>query len=398
MTSLVTAIASLLGVAAIFASPTHVAHLVPLQWRVGNVTPLVQVARIVLGIGGVLLLARRRPVAAFLRGLATPDTALSAALALASLSFALLVAELALRVAHYPFSEDFTPPETALGRFDSDLGWSYVPGVSAHRTYGTDTRVIDTYIDSLGIRVADPSHRWDFRPSMLFIGDSFTMGHGVNAHEAFPARVEARIGGRMQAVNLGVQGYGTDQALLALERYIDRFPTRIVVYTFIPDHLQRNDNYDRRLYDPQSHWPGSKPLFGVRADGSAFLRKRPKPAAELTHLHLLQAIEFAWTRWGPLPSVELTTAIIRELARYCRSKGVRLLVVYWSFNSSTENYYMSWVKPDHLSVFAGTGADVLDLTAGAPPDWGDWVVPDDRHPNARAHDRAAKLIVERLGL
>src|SRR4051794_13580899 len=117
MQLLITAAAALLLTAALLASPAHVAGFVALQWRIGNVTPLVQAARVLLGLAGVLLLVGRRPLAASLRRLATREAAVSAAVVVASLCFALLVAELALRWAHYPFSDSWIPPETALGRF-----------------------------------------------------------------------------------------------------------------------------------------------------------------------------------------------------------------------------------------------------------------------------------------
>jgi hypothetical protein len=213
------------------------------------------------------------------------------------------------------------------------------------------------------------------------------MGHGVDAGEAFPARVEALLGGRVQAVNLGVEGYGTDQALLSLHRYIDRFETRAVVYTFIADHVWRNDNYDRRVYYPDGNWPGAKPLFGVDEKGEVYLKKPAARVRDLPDIHLLQVAQVAWTRWGPRPDAQLTTALIRELKRYCDAKGVRLLVVYWSFAPS---------DPSRLAALRGTGAEVLDLSAGAPPEWSGWVIPGDFHPTPRAHDRAARLIAARL--
>ena len=62
-------------------------------------------------------------------------------------------------------------------------------------------------------------------------------------------------------------------------------------------------------------------------------------------------------------------------------------MVYWSFAPASGK---------QLDVFRGTGAEVLDLTADAPPGWGTWVIPGDYHPTPEAHDRAARLIAGRL--
>jgi hypothetical protein len=388
MTILAWGMAALLCAIALLASPAHVERAVSLQWRIGDMTPLLQGLRAMLAVTAALLVVRHRRLAASTARVRPVVAAGTALLFLVSLTVALAVAELALRVAHYPFRGTWIPSETGMARFDPELGWAYVPGREVTQTYGTDPRRVTAVFDSLGIRVERSDHTWRRGvPSVLFIGDSFTMGHGVNADEAFPARVEARLGGRMQAVNLGVEGYGTDQSLLSLRRYIDRFDTRAVVYTFIADHVWRNDNYDRRVYYPDGNWPGSKPLFGVSPGGGVYLRKPARRVTELGGLHLVQAAQVAWTRWGPRPDASLTTALIRELKRYCDARGVRLLVVYWSFAPGNGS---------QLDVLRGTGAEVLDLTVNAPPGWGTWVIPGDYHPTPQAHDRAARLIAERL--
>ena len=320
-------IAAVLAAVALWASPDRVAPLMSLDWRIGDMTPLLQGLRATLALTAALVVVRRERIGASLARVRPAVATGTALLFLVSLAAALALAEAALRLARYPFRGTWTPSETAMAQFDPELGWAYVPSRSVTQPYGTDPRPVTALFDSLGIRVERPDHTWRHAPSVLFIGDSFTMGHGVTADEAFPARVEARLGGRMQSVNLGVEGYGTDQALLSLERYIDRFDTRAVVYTFIADHVWRNDNYDRRVYYPDGNWPGSKPLFAVRPGGGVVLRKPARRVAELGHIHLIQAAEVAWTRWGPRPDVRLTAALVKELERYCHTKGVRLLVV-----------------------------------------------------------------------
>ena len=64
-----------------------------------------------------------------------------------------------------------------------------------------------------------------------------------------------------QVVNLGVQGYGSDQALLALKKHLPKFNAKIVVYTFIENHILRNGNYDRRMLVPTARFLGTKPQF-----------------------------------------------------------------------------------------------------------------------------------------
>lgn len=377
---------ALVGLAAAL-TPARVGGVVSLDWQIGDMVPLLQGLRLMAALGAALLLVRRRRLAATL-GPPRPLQVLgSVALACLSAALALAVVELAFRLASFPFTGSWAPSETALARFDPALGWSYIPDRHSRRTYGTDPRPVTTYFDTLGIRVGSPDHAWSWdAPSVLFIGDSFTMGHGVNYEETFPARAEAVAGRRFQAVNLGVEGYGTDQALLSLERFIDRFRTRAVVYTYIADHVRRNDNADRRLLYPDGNWPGSKPLFGIRPDGGAYLKRRPVKVGDVRTLRLVQAAELVWARWGPRPDPRLTTALVRQLKRLCDARGIPLLVVYWSFAPD----------PEGLRPLQGTGVDLLDLTRDAPPEWPTWVIPGDWHPSALAHDRVGYLVARRL--
>ena len=381
-----------LGVAALLAlaaalSPARVGTVVGLDWRIGDMAPILQGLRLMAVLGAALLFLRRHRLAETLRQVRPIQVLGPLTLACVSTALALAVAELGLRLANYPFDGSWTPSEAAFARYDADLGWSYLPDRYARQTYGTDPREITMYFDTMGIRAGSPDHAWDWdAPSVLFIGDSFTMGHGVDYEEAFPARAEAAAGRRFQAVNLGVEGYGTDQALLSLQRYIDRFRTRAVVYTYIADHVRRNANADRRLLYPDGNWPGTKPLFGILPDGGAYLKRRPARVADLHTLRLVETAQLAWARWGARPDPRLTTALVRQLKRLCDARGVRLLVVYWSFAPD----------PRGLEPLAGTGVDVLDLTRDAPPEWPTWAIPGDWHPSAQAHDRVGRLVAERL--
>lgn len=51
-------------------------------------------------------------------------------------------------------------------------------------------------------------------PRMVFLGDSFMMGVGHS--DTIPAQFEAFTGGRVEAFNLGVRGYGPDQSYMQM--------------------------------------------------------------------------------------------------------------------------------------------------------------------------------------
>jgi lysophospholipase L1-like esterase len=382
--------------AAIGLSPGRVETFLTLQWVAGDMRRAVQAIRVVALLGAAATLFWRHRVSRALRNLRARDVLAGAALFVISTSAALVVAELVLRYKGYPFSGSWTPSETALARFDDTLGWSYRAGLTTAQPIGRPRVMVTMTFDSAGIRVDRPGHVFSrTAPTILFIGDSFTFGHGVDYDSAFPARVERLLGGRVQAVNLGVQGFGTDQSLLALLRHIDAFNTRLVVYTYLRDHLSRNDNYDRRMLYPVGRWLGSKPLFGVRPDDSAYLRRRPLPIADLGRLHLLQVAQLVWTRWGPQPDPRLTTALVREVKRVCDARGVPLLVVNWTRQDPGHTGLSRvWNEPPDAEILGGAQVEVLDLGLNAPPDWTSWRIPGDGHPTPQAHQRVAGLIAQ----
>src|SRR5262249_31940558 len=154
-----------------------------------------------------------------------------------------------------------TPSENALAQFDAEIGWTYVPSRSHLRTFGSDRRLVPIHFDAIGARVASPDAVADpASPTAVFVRCSYTFGHGLPYAETFVGRLAADRGFPLQAVNLGVQGYGTDQALLLLKRQFARWNVRAVVYTFLEDHVTRNDNDDRRLLFPDATFLGTKPL------------------------------------------------------------------------------------------------------------------------------------------
>jgi len=286
----------------------------------------------------------------------------------------LVVAELVFRLAGFPFSGSWVPTENAIARFDDELGWTYLPGIS--RTLTSGGRDWTLHTDANGIRVPRADHRLSpDRPSVLFIGGSYTLGQGLSYEDTFPARFEAAAAGRYQAVNLGVQAYGTDQSLLTLRKHLKSFDTKVVVYTFFGRHLYRNGLRDRRLLIPDARFLGTKPLFALDSGGKPFLTHRPVPYEDYTHSYVL---DFLKMRLGPplhlfppFPA-DLTKALIREMNSICAENGATLIVLNWR-----------WSKTDY-NDFGDLGFLILDTLPNAPPGWAKMRIPLDTHPDAAA--------------
>jgi lysophospholipase L1-like esterase len=69
------------------------------------------------------------------------------------------------------------------------------------------------------------------------IGDSYTMGWGVDAASAYPARLARRTGPELRVLNLGVDGFGAIAATAKSRALAERYPPTQAVYLFCPNDL-----------------------------------------------------------------------------------------------------------------------------------------------------------------
>ena len=161
------------------------------------------------------------------------------------------------------------------GTFDRELGWVNRPG--PHLGAGESGT-----INSLGARGA---REYEARPApgvlrLACFGESFTFGSEVGDEHSWPARLEALDPG-IEALNLGVAGYGTDQALLLFRR-TGPLGARVVVVGLLLENLCRNVSRFRSFYVPQTGHPVVKPRFVLRRGELELL---PIPYADLAQVY-----------------------------------------------------------------------------------------------------------------
>jgi hypothetical protein len=169
------------------------------------------------------------------------------ALASVSLTLSLAIAWLVLEGLDRDLAGLFrTPPETAqtagIWRDDPVLGYAHVPGAAGEHEVrspeGEITFSVEYHLDARGCRVG--AEESDGRPSIFFVGGSYTFGHGVEDDEPFPAVLQ-RLYWRDSAIrNCAVMGWGTSNAYLWLRSALERETPAAVVYGFHPSHLERN--------------------------------------------------------------------------------------------------------------------------------------------------------------
>jgi hypothetical protein len=380
---------TLLLLLAVLADPSLVRRLVPLQWHIGNIESFLRATQILLIVLAALLFLARRRVTARLRPVFSSPRSLLIFFGgrIVVIAAWIVVTEMFLRLTGLPFEEREAPPETAYGRYDSELGWAYLPDISIEREFGGDGRRIPIFFDSIGSRVVSPATgRDEAAPTVLFVGGSITMGHGVSFEESFSGVLDAADEFPFQVVNLGVQAYGTDQSLLQMKRHLETFNTNAVVYTYICDHVMRNAVPDRRLITPELRYAGTKPQFVLGEEGRPELDRRPARHSSARHSRLWETLRLLWTQYGPVPDMKLTRALVREMKAVAESAGAEFLVVNWEF----------LVRPGFCAPkpFEGMDLAVLNTVDHRPPEWDSWKIAGDWHPDGRAHRYVAGLILE----
>jgi hypothetical protein len=225
--------------------------------------------------------------------------------------------------------------------------------------------------DAHGFRAMPPP---DAQPqaSVLLFGDSNTFGEGVNDNEAYPWQLAERSGGRIEAHNFGVPGWGPHQMLAGLQsgrfaRSLQRPPTH-AVFLLIDDHVVRAAG--------EAPWDVHGPRFRL-VDGRAvrdgnFDSDGPRPTLDRAE------------------KIALTVAILVEAAREIGSLPRHLL--YWNDDTALLD---SIARPlTEAGWVLHTGDDFLP---GYRRRWEDYVLSEvDWHPNAAAHRAIADYVARRI--
>lgn len=155
-------------------------------------------------------------------------------LLLATLLFCLLILELGLRlVSSQPISRK---------QIDADLGWYHVPNISF--LYSRQEYTVPIRYNSWGMR--DSEHQTQKSPGafrIAILGDSFVEGREVVLDSVYSKALERYLRQRAlnyETLNFGVNGYGTDQELMLLKKYVLKFDPDLVILAFCKNDILNN--------------------------------------------------------------------------------------------------------------------------------------------------------------
>ena len=121
---------------------------------------------------------------------------------------------------------------TDCGKYDSTLFYTLKPGTCLFEN--REFRVLNN-INSMGLRDDEASLSF---PSVIALGDSYTMGWGVQQDETFPQLLEQLTG--MRVLNAGVSSYGTARETKLLER-IATDSVKYIVVQYHANDFEENE-------------------------------------------------------------------------------------------------------------------------------------------------------------
>jgi hypothetical protein len=244
---------------------------------------------------------------------------------------------------------------------------------------------------------------------VVFFGDSYTFGEGVNDDETFPYQVGLKTGGHYAIYNFAYSGYGPHQMLAALqdgrvERVVRCTPTHFIFFTS-DFHIGRSAGL--------TPWDTHGPRFAIGADGKLFRNGNFDTEARARRGFALPEFvaaaldrSYAWQRvFGRerVPSAgdfqnyfAIYLAIIRESERLTRERfpGSKFHVLLWDASD----------YPDRIATIEqdlrAAGIAFHELSPLAP----DYrtnrlkyiIGPHEGHPNAWAHQLLADFVAERI--
>jgi hypothetical protein len=260
--------------------------------------------------------------------------------------------------------------EPALPPMMIDRTGNYAPLARRTKDVALTTRRVEYAIDSDGNRAASADHLADTRaPTVLFGGESVTLGWGVPFEKTYPAIVGAALG--MQSINLAVTGFSNDQAYLRVRDALDRFEHPVaVVMLAIATQLARNVNHRR------DHLVLANGRLELETAATSWLAT--SPLRNLLGFHSAEAIP-------------LTRAVFRATVEASKAKGARAIFLWTNFgppcvaDDGAES-------PLEASLLEGTAHVRVVIT---PDQY--LQKPGDLHPNEAGHMAIARAVLGALG-
>ena len=233
---------------------------------------------------------------------------------------------------------------------------------------------------------------------VMFLGDSFTFGWGVNDEETFSRQLETLLNDSetsgdvaWECLNLGVSGYNTTQERLLFEENVDRLDPDIVALVFYRNDLE--PNLDSKSNPALQYryarfwlWEEAK----IRLNG--WLGRDAFTVKKLIYTNPLDSFRERGVKWRD------SREAYAGIAQGCRDRGIPFLTIIQPAFDINQPFDEDFIyRPIHEEVARWAGeenATCVDLLDHFEP--GDNLrlgLRGDGHTNAKGHKEIARIIM-----
>ena len=343
-------------------------------------------------------------------------------LLLGSLFLCFLAVEIGYRIIDpFPYFSDDEINLTQhgnLSQYDQLLGWKGVPGGEAEFT--TVNNSIWLTHNSDGFRDIEHENSGN-KPSIVFLGDSFTWGYEVEFDEMFVNLVRNKLP-NYEIFNLAHRGYGTDQELLTFTQWYEDQPLKVVILMFSENDVEENMtniSYDKpkpqyQIVDNNLVLTGVPvPKIEEWTSSSSAEKESPPRNMFLQNLlfksHFIHDISFRIDllqsdsnsknvqRKYKKKELVLTSRILEELKQEVESSGARLVIFF--IPSKREVEQLGDTQPyqtEIITLCQELGIEYYDLASEFQGIWPRAYYRYGIHLNARGNRIAADAIYSYL--
>ncbi len=284
--------------------------------------------------------------------------------------------------------------------YDPVYGKSLKKSYSCRRTSPEFTYRLTT--NSLGFRGPEPAA--PLKDAVLFLGDSMTMGSGVNDGEEFPDLIRGRLAeqfgeGTVPVVNAAVAHNGNGRWVKFLRNEAERFDPRFVLMQCHPnDFFENAQEHLFELSESGQLRELAVPPRGIVRTLQAMAESIPgvRSSYLMAMARQVMARRFASRRATTTAGItarweRLTLRMLEEALGICDQHGWPVLAIVTQ--GSVWQY-----KEDQLqrlrAVFDGHGAPVIEIPSKR--EWSVLYYERDPHWNAGGHKRVADIVYERM--
>jgi len=125
----------------------------------------------------------------------------------------------------------FFPQNLTASEFDPYLRWKHIPNFNGKFcSFVKGEFCTDYKINSKSLRDFEYNYSRNKKYRILVLGDSFTVGHGVEMEESYPKLLEKMIGrGNVEIINAGHKGTGPDNYYLGYKHEFYKYDPDMVI-------------------------------------------------------------------------------------------------------------------------------------------------------------------------